>query len=371
MVFQNPLKEIMNATDSPLHAALSAGIAAKLLSHAYSAAVGARNFAYDSFHFLSQKSDRPVISVGGIRAGGTGKTPVTRLIARHLIDNCGCGVAVLSRGYGRVSGKNIIVRPGETADWRLTGDEPCMLRNDLPEIWLGIGADRSAMAGRLSPLMPERSVFILDDGFQRRQTRRDLDIVCTGEDALDGRLMPAGYLREPPEALSRADIVFVIGAQERIDKLRETGGRVERYLSTLRRRVGKPGPVTAVLLQYPDCWTNARSGDKAPRPPMDSPAAVVGIARPERFLSMLPQFSIVPSGVHKFPDHHIFKRNDFARVHNVYLQGVVTTEKDAVRLMSPEFSDIRDLWYLKIGLRFADEEAGARALSRVAETVAP
>jgi tetraacyldisaccharide 4'-kinase len=357
-----------NTFDSPLPARLSKSIVARLLSRAYSAAVAARNFAYDSLPRLSQKLDFPVISVGGIRAGGTGKTPVTRLIARHLIDTHKCGVAILSRGYGRSCKKNVVVKPGETADWELTGDEPCMLHNNLPDSWLGVGADRSAVARLLSPLLPDRSVFLLDDGFQRRQTSRDLDIVCLSESAFDDRLMPAGYSREPLSALARADIALVIGAQERENKLREVRERVDEYLSATLK-YAKPLPLTAVLLRYPECWVDARSGETAPRPPMKSPAAVTGIARPERFLAALPRFSIVPSGVYKFPDHYNFKRNIIARIHNIYLYGVATTEKDAVRLLSPAFSDIRDLWYLREGLRFADEDSGARILSMAAEAV--
>jgi tetraacyldisaccharide 4'-kinase len=355
-----------SAFDSPLPAALSTSIAAKFLSRAYSAVISARNSVYDSIPSLSKQLDFPVISVGGIRAGGTGKTPVARLIARHLIDHHKCGVAILSRGYGRRSSrKNIIVKPGEPADWEQTGDEPCMIHNSLPESWLGVGADRSAVARLLSPLLPERSVFILDDGFQRRQTRRDLDVVCLNEETFDDRLMPAGYLREPMSALVRADIVLIIGAQERVDRLKEVRDRVDEYLSTALKSTKKL-PITAVLLRYPDIWADARTGETASKPPMKSPAAVTGIARPERFLALLPQFSIVPSGVYKFPDHYNFKRNDIARIHNIYLYGAVTTEKDAVRLLSPAFSGVRDLWYLREGLRFADGESEERALSRVA-----
>ena len=118
---------INNTPDSPLPAALSGSVAAKVLSRVYSAVVRARNYAYDSFSFLSKQLDFPVISVGGIRVGGTGKTPVTQLVARHLIDSCGCGVAILSRGYGRAYKKNVVVKPGEAADWELTGDEPCKI----------------------------------------------------------------------------------------------------------------------------------------------------------------------------------------------------------------------------------------------------
>ena len=375
------------AFDSPLPARLAYNPAASAASGVYSAAVGVRNFAYDALPALSRRLDRPVISVGGIRAGGVGKTPVALLVGRHIIDNCGRGVVFLSRGYGRVSKKTVIVGPREWADWEEAGDEPAMLHANLPDSWLGIGADRAAAAKKLSPLIPERSVFILDDGFQRRQVRRDLDIVCLSEGAFRDRLMPAGYLREPASSLARADVVLVVGAEGRMERLREVKEAVERefihggsvgaavntpiYNNTPvdngADSAGAQNPkkprICAILLQYPVGWVEARTGRVSETPPLPRPAVVTGIARPERFTAMLRSLAVEPSAVYNFRDHYKFKRNDLAFAHNIYLDGVVTTEKDSVRLLSPEFADLREVWYLKIGLRFADSGSEAAVLS--------
>jgi tetraacyldisaccharide 4'-kinase len=357
------------------------------LSYIYKAVINTRNFAYDSIPSLSKKLDRPVISIGGIRAGGTGKTPVAQLVGRHIIDNCGRNVAFLSRGYGRLSKKNIIVKPNETADWEETGDEPCMIHNNIPESWLGIGADRTRVAGELSSIIPTNSVFILDDGFQRRQTRRNLDIVCLSESAFGDRLMPAGYLRESLASLKRADILFVIGAEGRIGRLREVRGMVEEFLENGAKAAGGGGltdkeanivppkkspPVCAILLQYPCSWVEAATGRAVippDTPPLRNPYIISGIARPERFIDMAEALGIEPSGVKIFGDHYKFKNNDLSFAHDIYSKGVLTTEKDFVRLRSKKLAEERGVWYLKIGLRFADAEAEARVLSKINSAV--
>jgi tetraacyldisaccharide 4'-kinase len=342
--------------DSPLPVRLASSPAAAALTHAYTAVVNARNFAYDSLPVLSKKANRPVISVGGIRAGGTGKTPAALLTAQHILNNRGYDVAFLSRGYGRSTDKTIIVKPHEKAKWEETGDEPCMLHDNLPESWLGIGVNRAAAAKKLSRLIPEKSVFILDDGFQHRQLRRDLNIVCLSESTFDDRMIPSGYLREPVSSLARADIALVIGSPERIDKLKE----VEAVAANQ-----KSPPVTAILLQRPVSWVEARTGKVTQTPPLPRPAVICGIARPDRFLAMLRSLSVEPSEVRCFRDHYKFKKNDFALAHDIYSDGVVTTEKDAVRLLSTEFAYLREIWYLKIGLRFADSESEVRVLSKI------
>ena len=366
------------------------------LSRVYAAAVNTRNFLYDTVPALSKSLCRPVISVGGIRAGGTGKTPVAQLIGQYIMEERGYGVAFLSRGYGRLSRKPVIVKPREAADWELTGDEPSMLHANLPESWLGIGADRAALAEKLSPLLPEKSVFILDDGFQRRQARRDLDVVCLSENTFRDRMMPAGYLREPASSLARADIVLVIGSEERIDKLQEVKDAVERQFkenaniynnsgntainaningnntgitagkNVIGKNPYKSGQICAILLQYPRCWVNGETGEVRQDAPLRGPAVVCGIARPERFVDMVRSFSMEPSGIYSFRDHHNFKINDFVFARDIYYRGgVVTTEKDFIRLRAKKFVSLRELWYLKVGLRFSDPDSEARVKSKI------
>jgi tetraacyldisaccharide 4'-kinase len=385
--------------ESPLPARIASNPVVSSLSSVYKTVADVRNFAYDHIPALSKKLGRPAISVGGIRAGGTGKTPAAQLVGRHIIDNCGYSVAFLSRGYGRLSKKSVIIKPNETANWEDAGDEPCMIRNNIPESWLGIGADRTALAKKLSSIIPTNSVFILDDGFQRRQTRRDLDIVCLNESAFDDRMMPAGYLREPASSLRRADIVFVIGAEERLGRLREVKAKVEDYLECgmrnaecgtcpSRRKTAadaadearladketgivppeKSPPICAILLQRPVCWVEAATGRTVippDTPPLRDPYIVCGIARPERFIGMVKSFGIEPSGVQIFRDHHIFKNDDFEFAHDIYSKGVLTTEKDFIRLRSKKLADARGLWYLKIELGFADSGAEAPVLSKI------
>ena len=133
----------------------------------YGAIVGFRNAIYDVLPGLARRARLPVISIGGIRAGGTGKTPVAALIGGYLAAR-GRTVAFLSRGYGRNGRDSLIVKPGETSSWTLTGDEPRLLHDRLPRSWLGIGADRGRVAALLSFELPADSVFVLDDGFQHR-----------------------------------------------------------------------------------------------------------------------------------------------------------------------------------------------------------
>jgi len=342
--------------DSPLPGRLGLNPAVNLLSRLYRTAVKTHQHIYDTFPSLSHKLSRPVISIGGIRAGGTGKTPVSQLVGEHLISQ-GFNIAFLSRGYGRPIKKPVIVKPQETADWELTGDEPCMIHRNLPQSWLGIGVNRIANAKKLIDELPQKSVFILDDGFQHQKIKRDLDIVCLSEKTLSDRMIPAGFLREPVCALKRADLLFIIGDLSNLDKMREIKNELERRFGTKK---------CMILLQEPLHWVEGKTGRTSENMPLKNPLAVCAIARPERFTDMLKIFSIEPCGALCFKDHHIFKRNDFAhRLQDVYSRGIVTTEKDYIRLQAVEFAPAPEIWYLKIGLRFADEDSREQFESKI------
>jgi len=312
----------------------------------FGAAVSIRNALYESLPFLSCKADRPVISIGGLRAGGTGKTPVALMVGEYLSSK-GFDVAFLSRGYRRKDRGLRIVKPHENASWLETGDEPRLLHERLPQSWLGIGADRCTTAARLSKLLPERAVFVLDDGFQHRAIRRDLDIVCLHDSLLDDRLIPCGWLREPAGALSRARAALIIGAADRTDAM-------EALRSTLSKRF--PGLCIAVLFQEPGLWTNAGNGRTAPVPLVKNPLLVCGIARPERFIAMVRKAGITPCAERIFPDHHRYGIHDFGENRKLYSNGIITTEKDAGRLKTLENVPADKLWYCGVTLRFADEK---------------
>ncbi|MBN2187869.1 MAG: tetraacyldisaccharide 4'-kinase [Chitinispirillaceae bacterium] len=327
----------------------------------FGAVVKVRNALYDSLPFLKYQAARPVISVGGLRAGGTGKTPVALMIGEYLLSK-GQTPVFLSRGYRRKAHGLRIVKPDETVSWEEIGDEPFLLHQRLPQSWLGIDADRCRAASRLSALLPGRAVFVLDDGFQHRRLRRDLDIVCLHDTLADDRLLPAGWLREPAAALSRAHAALIIGPTDRTDAM-------ETLRSTLAQSF--PRLFIAVLFQEPGPWMNAAAGSTASVPPLKNPLLVCGIARPERFIAMVRKQGILPRAELTFPDHHRYGTDDFSEYRELYLNGIVTTEKDAVRLAPLAIMPAEQLWYCGTVLRFADQREGETFYSLIDTGVIP
>ena len=333
--------------DKPyLPARIARSLPVRLASAMYGGAVDLRNTVYNRLPFLSHDAGRPVISIGGIRAGGTGKTPVALLVGRHLLSK-GYAVAFLSRGYRRKDRRLSIVEPHETVAWEQVGDEPCLLHNALPQSWLGIGGNRYSAAKRLARILPHRAVFVLDDGFQHRALRRDMDIICLHDSPWNDRLLPSGNLRESAKALSRAQVVLYIGPND-------TGGK----FITLHAQLARSFQHLSVfaLRQEMGPWVNAADGRRAARPPLENPLLVCGIARPERFIAMVRTIGIIPCAERIFPDHHRYLRNDFIETHELYSKGIITTEKDAIRLKKSGIVPDHVIWYLSIELHFSDKE---------------
>jgi len=327
-----------NRLSCPLSAALASA------SSLHRAGLAIRNACYDHLPRLSRAASRPVISIGGIRAGGTGKTPVAAMIGEYLVSQ-GIGVAFLSRGYRRKDSACRIVLPGETVPWSAIGDEPALLHNRLPQSWLGIGADRAKTADLLAPLLPRRSVFVLDDGFQHRALRRDLDIICLHDSFLTDKLIPAGFLREGVSALARARIALLIGPPR-------DAATLFRGRDLLASRF--PHLYVSVVFQERGHWVNARDGRVSALPPLTAPLLVCGIARPGRFIDMVRSAGIVPCAELVFGDHHPFASADFAPYRELLHNGIITTEKDAVRLSSLDVVQAEKMWYLTIEMHFAD-----------------
>jgi tetraacyldisaccharide 4'-kinase len=271
------------------------------LSAIYGGVVGARNALYDQRVFQARSLQGPVISVGNLSAGGSGKTPFVILLS-ELLQARGIKFDVLSRGYGRTSRGVLLVEPGGLA--QQFGDEPLLIarRVQAPVI---VGEDRYE-AGKFAEQRFGPQLHLLDDGFQHRGLARDFDIVLvTPEDARDG-LLPAGRLREPLRALRRADaVVMASGATPDAFPLK---GKV---VWKVRRGI-------------------------VPQNIPEPPVVFCGIARPRNFLLQLRAAGIDPVAEAFFRDHHAYSEKD---VHDL-LQlrqrseagGFVTTEKDAVNL---------------------------------------
>ncbi len=183
------------------------------LSRLYGSAIGRRNRRYDTGQAAASRLPSPVISVGNLVVGGTGKTPTVVFLARWLQER-GKKVCVISRGYRRKSKGLVLVADGEricsTAE--LSGDEPILLAQELPGAVVVVDADR-VEAGRYAIQRFKPDLILLDDGFQHRRLHRDLDIVTFKgvQDLGNGWLLPAGPLREPAASLDRADLFWFNG----------------------------------------------------------------------------------------------------------------------------------------------------------------
>jgi tetraacyldisaccharide 4'-kinase len=254
----------------------------------------------------------PVISVGNLSVGGSGKTPVVARIAEILRDE-GLPVAILSRGYGgSFRGDALVVADGSSihADASVAGDEPVMLARALPGVVVAVGRRRDVVGRVVEARFGER-VHVLDDGFQHLRLARNLDIVCIGEGDLGDSCLPAGRLRERPDALGRADVVLV------------TQGDLP---------AGFAQTATFRATRCPEGFFDLAG---SPRPAPVRPFLLSGIARPERFAGDVRTACGDIAGVKAFPDHHPFRAIDVERAvleaRAARADVVVTTAKDAVR----------------------------------------
>jgi tetraacyldisaccharide 4'-kinase len=289
-----------------------------LLDFLYARAAAARRRWYERYPHQRRHLERPVISVGNLSVGGTGKTPMVAVIAQWLIDR-GERPAILSRGYGRRDRLDgvVVVSDGRriVASLDAAGDEPLMLAHKVRGAIVTVAEDRF-LAGILAERKLGATVHVLDDGFQHVQLARDLDVLMTMPGEISGgRVVPFGRLREARDAAARADLVVVLDTDL-------SGARAEAWALG----VSQAAAGTRVLDGRPDV-TGLVDADVV---------AVAGIARPDQFFQLLRDngYRVVESIA--FPDHHRYSTNDIARVAKaaqaVQAAAVVTTEKDLVRL---------------------------------------
>jgi tetraacyldisaccharide 4'-kinase len=303
------------------------------LSFPYGLGVRLRNAAFDRGWRPIEAAGVPVVSVGNLTTGGTGKTPCVEWIARFFRER-GRRVAILSRGYGAPTGMN---------------DEALVLEQNLPDVPHLQGADRAALA-RIAVEELESEVLILDDGFQHRRLRRDLDVVLI--DATNpwghGHLLPRGLLREPISGLKRAHIVVFT----RCDLVSE------ETLAELRRRVQQTAPHAPIVesTHRPAAWRNAAGIEQAVEAMRGRPvAAFCGIGNHDGFRQTLGQLGLEVTAWRTFPDHHAYSRHDVDDLRRWARQqppdaALVTTQKDLVKINVDRLGD-RALWALRIELR--------------------
>ena len=300
------------------------------LEGGYRGLLGAREWLYGRRLLRSRTVSCPVISIGNLTVGGTGKTPAVDLAAGTLM-YLGRRVAIVSRGYGRRSSGTQVV--ADTASIRLeprdAGDEPFLLARRLPGVPVVVGGNRHE-AARLAIERFGVTAIVLDDGFQHRTLAKDVEIVMTRAQRPwgNGRLLPHGPLREPLSALARADLIVATGA----DRVEDA----EEVRATARRHA--PGvPVVAARYVPVESWEAERMrphplGDLAGRRLL----AFAGVASPEAFARTLDTLRVEVADFATFADHHWYTAGDLAeldaRATVLGAEGLVTTEKDWVRL---------------------------------------
>lgn len=311
----------------------AATLALTPLSAIYGGVVMTGNALYHRGFFRAHRIEAPVISVGNLTTGGTGKTPLVDFIASYLA-GVGRRVCILTRGYRRESSGRVVVSDGHSilADVKEAGDEAFLLAEELRgRAAVVCEADRVG-AARWAFENLKSDVFVLDDGFQHQRIARDLNIVAI--DATNpwgnGRLLPAGSLRESPKALTRADCVVLTRADDtnELDHLREEIAKYQAGLPMFssRTKLRRLSPIDAHETSQPSLEV----------------AAFCGVGNPRSFFDLMTRNGYRLLYQQSFRDHYKYSQSDMnvigrkAEAHGA--QALITTPKDAVKLRTLEFS---------------------------------
>jgi len=328
------------------------------LSLLYGAVTRTRLSLYRRGTFHTTKLDRPVISIGNITTGGTGKTPLVEYVARTLASQ-GKKVCILTRGYGRKDphlqvivsdGYGVLASPSEA------GDEPYLLATKLTGLAAVISSADRIAAGHEAIKDFGTDCFVLDDGFQHLRLARDLNVVTI--DATNpwggGRLLPHGRLRESVEGMSRADCVVITRCDqvESVDALRDE-------ISQLTR--GKPIFESQMRLVR---VSPLKNGGESLAPPARV-AAFCAVGNPASFFNMLRRAGYEIAVERAFPDHHTYSQEEIDAItrtaRDAGAEVLVTTAKDAVKLRTLSFSI--PCFVLEIEIAIDDAVAFGRLVS--------
>ncbi len=303
----------------------------KFCSYFYGIGAHFKNFLYDKKIIRPKKVNAFVISVGNMTTGGVGKTPVVSEIAKYFIAK-NKKVAIVSRGYGgKLNNKNInMVSDGKNIffDAHDCGDEPLWLAQNTQGCLVFTSKNRYN-ASKFAVEKYGAEVIILDDGFQHRKLHRDLDLVLM--DSVKGfgneNLLPAGPLREGPEALDRIDKLIIVSKSTKHEL-------AKKVAKIMQKRLKLP---TEICYSEPDYVYNIKNGQRL----MDGmeATAICAIGQPQQFYDFLKDFNIIKTLT--FDDHHQYVPTDIIDIKG----NIITTEKDAVKL---ERFDRDNIYALKL-----------------------
>jgi tetraacyldisaccharide 4'-kinase len=326
------------------------------LSWLYGLAVKLRNFAFEAGILKSRSFDVPIISVGNITVGGTGKTPHVEYLAKHLKEIF--HVAILSRGYKRKS-KGFIIADANTTMPEI-GDEPYQMKQKFKEVTIAVDKNRCHGIEELTANNEDLDVILLDDAFQHRYVKPGINILLVDYHRLIiyDTLLPAGRLREPLSGKDRADVVIVT--------------KCPKDLKPMEYRV-----ITKAMNLYPyqslyfTCLTydvlvpifEGQARRLEDLKPNEQVLLLTGIASPEQMVHDLEPFAkhLTPL---TFADHHQFKAKDIRLINETFEQlpeprCIITTEKDATRLQNAEgLSELvrKSIYTLPVNIHFLQDQ---------------
>jgi tetraacyldisaccharide 4'-kinase len=310
-----------------------------------------RNWLYHKGWLSSKRFAIPVVAVGNLTVGGTGKTPHVEYLLRLLN---GYGRAVLSRGYKR-STKGFVLAD-ETATASLLGDEPYQYHRDFPDVTVAVCENRPLGVEKLLHVRPELQVVVLDDAMQHRPVTPSLNIMLTDYNRLfyNDLVLPAGLLREPRSGTKRADVIIVSKCPQALAEadMQNVESRIRRYARSEARvffsafRYGEPVPMG-----------NAQEVKR-------SIVLLTGIANAQPLTDFLSQHYTVIRHI-EYPDHYSYTLQDLAKLQDMLKKehieevSIMTTRKDAAKLTDAALSEIvhqLPLFYIPIEVYFLKQE---------------
>ena len=298
-----------------------------------------RNFLYDKGYFKSFSFSVPVIAIGNLSTGGTGKTPQTEYLIRLLSDKY--KIATLSRGYKRKSKGFVLAENNSTAD--ILGDEPYQFHQKFPNINVAVDADRKNGIEQLLAISPKPEIILLDDAYQHRRVKAGFYILLTsyGDLYADDFVLPGGNLRESRSGAKRADVIIVTKCPPNLSEK-------QRQDITNRLKPKLSQKVYFTCIEYDNTVISDKGHLGIEQIKGMQKVLVAGIAKPRPFFEYLQQPG---DDVLSFSDHHDFTEEELTDLNERSQHKIiVTTEKDYVRLKGKLPAD--RLFYVPIKSRF-------------------
>jgi tetraacyldisaccharide 4'-kinase len=301
-----------------------------------------RNFLFDKGILKSTSFDIPVIAVGNLSVGGTGKTPQIEYLIRLLSDKY--KIATLSRGYKRKS-KGFVLADS-TSNAEILGDEPFQFYQKFPNIQVAVDANRTNGITQLLSQATKPEIILLDDAYQHRKVKAGFYILLTAFDDLyaDDFMLPTGNLRESRGGANRASIVIVTKCPKNLSEEKQEEIRLKLKLTGSQQ-------IYFTFIDYDDAIYGEDEKVYVKDIKAETKLLLAGIAKPKPFFDFLKNEK---DECLTFPDHHHFSENDLNDIQNkAQNKKIITTEKDYVRLKDSELA--RQLYYLPIKSAFVNK----------------